>query len=533
MGQTQLPAEVIADYLESLKQIYTPESYDLFAHNCNNFSNDFAMFLVGKGIPSHITSLPETVLNTPFGLMLKPQLDASMRSITQAPVPPQNVPRPVSTQQTPATKPAAPEPKAAAHGEVYNITQRSALDSLLSRAAKSCAVVFFTSSTCAPCKIAYPVYDSLAAENPSVPFIKIDINQADEIGDQYQIRRTPTFMTFLHGQKDNEWTGASPPQIRGNVDLLIQQAFPAHPHTTLRVPTLQSGSLRPVSFAKIPPLDKVIAKMGPSASDPAVHALKEFLVTRQAAGAAEAPLPDLNVVAQFLRAATKEMSPDTLFTAYDLLRCALLDPRVSGWFAEEAGPSSPSTLLFLLTHITQLIANDSCPYNLRLTAIQLGCNLFLSPLSTKTVLSSEDLSSTLIQLAASSLLSEPDKPAARSAAASLAFNLATANYRVRREESREGLNESCQVELAAGLLEFIGSEVESQSEKKDMVQGTESLHAALLALGYLVYYAPVDGELWDLSKALDAKGTVKRVKESNDTVGKIAREVGEVLPASE
>ena len=44
------------------------------------------MFLVGKGIPPHITSLPETVLQTPFGQMLRPQLDRAMRTVTQAPV---------------------------------------------------------------------------------------------------------------------------------------------------------------------------------------------------------------------------------------------------------------------------------------------------------------------------------------------------------------------------------------------------------------------------------------------------------------
>ncbi|KAK1809806.1 hypothetical protein LTR12_015832 [Friedmanniomyces endolithicus] len=78
MGTTQLPLDVVLDYLESLKDVYTPESYNLFAHNCNNFTNDFSMFLLGKGIPNHITSLPKRVLDTPFGQMLRPQIDASM-----------------------------------------------------------------------------------------------------------------------------------------------------------------------------------------------------------------------------------------------------------------------------------------------------------------------------------------------------------------------------------------------------------------------------------------------------------------------
>lgn len=37
LGTTELPMETITDYLESLKEVYTPESYDLFAHNCKYF----------------------------------------------------------------------------------------------------------------------------------------------------------------------------------------------------------------------------------------------------------------------------------------------------------------------------------------------------------------------------------------------------------------------------------------------------------------------------------------------------------------
>jgi PPPDE putative peptidase domain. len=72
--------DVIEEYLDSLREIYTVEvgaqllkctkiiphsrsqAYDLFRHNCNNFSNDFAMFLLGKGIPEHIINMPQAVL---------------------------------------------------------------------------------------------------------------------------------------------------------------------------------------------------------------------------------------------------------------------------------------------------------------------------------------------------------------------------------------------------------------------------------------------------------------------------------------
>lgn len=85
MGRTELPIEVIEEYIQSLEAIYTPESYDLFLHNCNNFSQDLCMFLVGKSIPEKISSLPETFLKTPIGQMMRGQIDQSMRRMTQAP----------------------------------------------------------------------------------------------------------------------------------------------------------------------------------------------------------------------------------------------------------------------------------------------------------------------------------------------------------------------------------------------------------------------------------------------------------------
>ncbi|KAK3107960.1 hypothetical protein LTR53_017967, partial [Teratosphaeriaceae sp. CCFEE 6253] len=189
MGTTQLPLDVILDYLESLKEIYTPESYDLFAHNCNNFSHDFSMLLIGKGIPEHITSLPKRVLDTPFGQMLRPQLDASMRSVTQAPVPSQprngaNTGSHRSTNGAPALdiQPTSTTPTPAPYGSVINATSLPILEKHLQNASGTASAIFFTSSTCAPCKLAYPTYDSLAEQHPHALFVKVDINAAHDIG---------------------------------------------------------------------------------------------------------------------------------------------------------------------------------------------------------------------------------------------------------------------------------------------------------------------------------------------------------------
>ena len=102
------------------------------------------------------------------------------------------------------------------------------LESTLASASSSCAVVFFTSSTCAPCKILYPTYDELAEEaGDKAVLIKVDINFAQEIASKYNMRATPTIMTFLKGQKEEEWAGADVVRLRTSVQLLIHAAHSA------------------------------------------------------------------------------------------------------------------------------------------------------------------------------------------------------------------------------------------------------------------------------------------------------------------
>ncbi|KAL8819449.1 MAG: hypothetical protein Q9191_007734 [Dirinaria sp. TL-2023a] len=533
MGKTDLPLEVILEYLESLKEVYTAESYDLFIHNCNNFSNDFAMFLVGKNIPSHITSLPQTVLNTPFGQMLKPQLDQAMRGITQAPVASAPVPRSgaqsnrnlngssaaSATRINGATAAAAEEQ---AVGKVHNVTQLRNLEALLDSAKTSCAVIFFTSATCPPCKMVYPAYDELAAEaGAKAVLIKVDISQAYEIGSRYQIRVTPTFITFLRGEKESEWSGANESQLRGNIRLLLQMAHPPHPHTKLRLPTLQRQHRHPVTYAKVPPLDKLIAKLGSSANDPDVISLKNFVAARHASGAADAPLPSLPTISRYIQNAVQSLPLESLFPLIDLLRLSLIDARVSGFFAEEEEEKRKPTPSSSPTTISTLIStalSPTSPYTLRIVTVQLACNLFTSPLLPRqTLKTSPSFSNILIQLITSSLLDTAHAPI-RAAAASLAFNLAAANHAPRLEQEEDLLPESAQVELMAGLLEAVGRE------------GEDGLKGLLLAVGLLAYGAPQGGELVDLCEALGAPGVVAAVrKDRGEEIRKLVAEVEKVV----
>jgi thiol-disulfide isomerase/thioredoxin len=509
MGKTDIDLETILDYLESLKQVYTPESYDLFAHNCNNFTHDFAMFLLGVGTPEHITSLPQRVLDTPFGRMLRPQIDASMRPVTQAPVP-----NGAATHQPRPAVQEAPR-KTVRYGKVLNLTSGDALEKNLSGASETCATIFFTSSTCAPCKLAYPAFDALAEEHGEALFVKVDINEARDIASRYSIRATPTFMTFSKSKKLDEWTGADPTLLKANVAQLLQQTFPPHPHALLKLPILQFGSMKPITYARVPPIDKLTAKLGSGAQEPEFVALTTFVKNRQV-DVREAKLPDIRAIGEMLQTTIENLPIESRFAAVDLLRCAMIDPRVSGFFAGEKVVDELATVPALIQHVVHL--GENCPHNLRLVTIHLACNTFSSPLYIKELLRPGNPTTPLIiQLITSSLL-DAGHPTTRVAAASLAFNLTASNYRLRREEQKEGLAEGQQVELAASMLEALRIEANEGGS-------SEAIKALLLALGYLLFHAKQDGELMELVSVLDAQGTI----EACVLQEKLAREVASLL----
>ncbi|KAL3594177.1 hypothetical protein FPOAC2_08482 [Fusarium poae] len=501
LGTTNLPIDVIEEFLDSLRPIFTLEAYDLFHHNCNNFSDSFANFLLGKGIPEHIVKMPQAVLDSPMGRMLLPQLTQGINAGRQG--------GSILGLQESSQAPAA----TTRHG-VKNITNASEFDRLMSAANNSCAVVFFTSATCPPCKTLYPIYDELAeGVGDKATLIKVDISQPQqhEIGSRYSIRATPTIVTFLRGEEENRWSGADPAALRGNVQLLVQMAHPVHPHERLRLPTFSNPNAKPVLYTKVPPLDKLMAKMGSEVSGkPEVKALKQYLEDRTKDGPSSAVIPDMGHLSRLVKDSVTSLPIDILFTIVDLFRCALSDPRISGFFAEE---KSHETVLAVLESVAK---KTDCPYALRLVTLQMACNFFSTPLFPDEIIRDSSLRAAIILLVSSSFLDESHNNV-RVAASSLLFNLSLANRKA-RNGSKPTLSGDDELELAASVVEAIALEEKS----------LEALHGMLLALGHLVYGTPLDGELPDLLQAVGAQDSIL-AKKSKFPGEKLITEVGTEL----
>lgn len=70
LGETEISEEVFHEYIDSLKETFSPASYHLLHWNCNHFTNAAAEFLTGKGIPDEYVKMIERIEQSPSGKLL-------------------------------------------------------------------------------------------------------------------------------------------------------------------------------------------------------------------------------------------------------------------------------------------------------------------------------------------------------------------------------------------------------------------------------------------------------------------------------
>ncbi|MFM1988922.1 MAG: Thioredoxin-2 [Pseudomonadota bacterium] len=81
-------------------------------------------------------------------------------------------------------------------------------------------VVDFWAPWCGPCKSFAPVFESVAAENPDVKFVKVNTDEEGALAGHFGIRSIPTLMIFRDQVIVFQQPGALP---KGAVDDVLRQ----------------------------------------------------------------------------------------------------------------------------------------------------------------------------------------------------------------------------------------------------------------------------------------------------------------------
>lgn len=75
MGETYVTKDILDDFLQELRvredKKYHASKYDLFDNNCNHFTDTVLEFLTGSHLEDRILGLPQRVLASPNGMILR------------------------------------------------------------------------------------------------------------------------------------------------------------------------------------------------------------------------------------------------------------------------------------------------------------------------------------------------------------------------------------------------------------------------------------------------------------------------------
>ncbi|KAI9362339.1 PPPDE putative peptidase domain-containing protein [Pilaira anomala] len=539
IGETYLPLEVVIEYIDSLRSVYTAEKYHLLDFNCNTFSNDLCQFLCGKTIPSHITGLPSEFLNTPFGQSLLPMIEgmfgqSQLRSNGTAVAPP--VSAQTSAQAASLLQGVSSAAMSAAPTTVQPVqfVNDSTIMEKFFTQYKAVAVMF-TSATCPPCKVIKPEFIKMienkhqGQETIKLLGIVMDTGSPAFNSQKYGIRGVPTFQFYLNGKKTGEFSGANYAELKSQVDMLLFDAFPPHPHRKILLRTIVDQPNVPITYNVPGKLEMIYGKLNSFFEQEgivldvnqkkALDGSKNFL---------ENPTTTTIEVASWkllVDELLKKLSKDQLFPLLDIYKSLIVHKQVSDYYV---------TYPLQISNILEIVNSQEPPKKATwLMILRIACNIFAnSTLSTTHFTSKLETShrSQLTQLLITSLLA--DDAQIRQAAASLAYNCSTciAIERLKKEEGMftgmaEQEDDDWLVELSSAILDALTKETDE-----------EILHRLLAAVGKFLFLSPADSSVANLLSALDIDGILDAKKKEKVIVSSkilgLARDVSELVKLS-
>uniref|UniRef100_A0A0P4VVN3 Thioredoxin n=1 Tax=Scylla olivacea TaxID=85551 RepID=A0A0P4VVN3_SCYOL len=97
---------------------------------------------------------------------------------------------------------------------VYQVKDKEDFDQQLKNAGQKLVVVDFYATWCGPCKMIAPKIQEMSEDMSDVVFLKVDVDESEEVAMAYQVSCMPTFVFIKEEKKVDSFSGASEDKLR-------------------------------------------------------------------------------------------------------------------------------------------------------------------------------------------------------------------------------------------------------------------------------------------------------------------------------
>lgn len=109
---------------------------------------------------------------------------------------------------------------------VYQVTDMEDFNKQLAAAGGKLVVIDFYATWCGPCKVIAPKVVAMSETMKDVVFLKVDVDECEDISEKYKVTAMPTFIFLKKGEQVAEMKGANNDQLVKLVDQHKHQGVP-------------------------------------------------------------------------------------------------------------------------------------------------------------------------------------------------------------------------------------------------------------------------------------------------------------------
>ncbi|XP_068988145.1 thioredoxin-2 [Bombus flavifrons] len=100
---------------------------------------------------------------------------------------------------------------------VVQVMNAADLKSQLEKAGDNLVVVDFFATWCGPCKMIAPKLEELSKEMENVIFLKVDVDECEDIASEYEISSMPTFVFIKNSKVLETFSGANYDKLKSTI----------------------------------------------------------------------------------------------------------------------------------------------------------------------------------------------------------------------------------------------------------------------------------------------------------------------------